>query len=360
MSPRALLLALAALTLVAPDRAATIQATGAATAPPSVGGDLPSPTEATGAAAAPASVGEDLSTPTKATGEVAPPAQVSANAPAPAEATDDQRLVPPDKSVGQWVRDGETETFAGEAIYNHIDGAGELFLEFGFDSVTVQRYHEGEAELTLEIYRMKDQEAALGVHLMKCGREERDPSFKPRHTVGQFQLMFQRGRYFVLATCPQGGAERKRTLLEFGRFVADRVEGDKPLAIWDLLPRQGLIESSRRLIRGPFALQSLITLGEGDVLQLGGKLTAVAADYEQRGGSPSTRLVVEYPDRLAAREAFERLRSGLDPELKVTASWTSRFDFIDHAGKYGIASVSKTRLTIVFGLNSPTAKDSAV
>ncbi len=337
MSPRAVLLVLTAL---AAGVGSAAPPTGSATAPPAMSANAPTPTYATGAATA--------------------PPVVSANAPAPAEATGDQNLVPPDKSVGQWVRDGETETFAGEAIYNHIDGAGELFLEFGFAAVTVQRYREGDAELTLEIYRMKDQEAALGVYLMKCGREERDQSFKPRHTIGQFQLMFQQGRYFVIVTCPQGGAERKRDLLGSGRFVADRVAGDKPLAIWDLLPREGLIESSRRLIRGPFALQSLITLGEGDVLRLGGKLTAAAADYEQRGGSPSTRLVVEYPDRLAAREAFERLRSGLDPQLKVTASWTSRFDFVDQAGKYGIASVSKTRLTIVFGLASPFSKDSAV
>lgn len=335
-------------------------ATSESSTPAAATGEPPSRAPATNEPSARAPATNEPSSRAPATDEPPARAPATGEATARAAATGDEGLVPPDGFLGEWKQDGKTEVYPGEALYDHIDGAGELFLEFGFEAVTVQRYRAGDDELLLEIHRMTDQQAALGVYLMKCGREVRDPAFAPRHTIGQFQLTFQKGRYFVIATCPQGRGSRRPALLGFGGFVADRVEGDKPLAILKLLPQDGLIESSLRLIRGPYALQSLITLGEGDVLGLGGKITAIAADYQQRGGTPSTRLVVEYPSHARAAGNFARLRAHLDPQLRIVKEWGSRFEFVDQAGKYGVASFARTRLTIVFGLGNPNVRDSAV
>jgi len=273
-----------------------------------------------------------------------------------AAAEGDPGLLPPDGFLGAWSRHETAQVYPGAELYGHIDGGAELFLEFGFDVLTLQRYRRGEDEFVLEIYRMADPEAALGIYLMKCGRETPDAGFPDRHTVGRYQLAFAKGRYYILVTSVQGKAELQPALLEFGRFVAaDIPPAVKPAAL-GLLPREGLVESSVRLIRGPYALQSVAgSLGEGDLLELGGRIVAVAGDYGEPGGTVSTRLIAEYPSGEIASAAFRHVRERLDPLLKVLGAGEDRLVFRDRAGRFGVVTRAGSRLEVRLDLSSRPA-----
>src|SRR5512135_601814 len=104
--------------------------------------------------------------------------------------TGDASLVPADNAVAGWKRSEAVRVFGGADLYGYIDGGAELFLEFGFDRLTLQKFRSGKNELAVEIYRMADPVAATGVYLMKCGKATRDPSFAARHTINRHQLMF--------------------------------------------------------------------------------------------------------------------------------------------------------------------------
>lgn len=272
---------------------------------------------------------------------------------AAAWASGDPGLLPPGGFLGAWGRHESTRVFPGAELYGHIDGGAELFLEFGFDVLTLQRYRRGEDEFALEIYRMTDPEAALGIYLMKCGRETPDAGFPDRHTVGRYQLAFVKGRYYVLVTSVQGKPELQPVLLEFGRSVAAGIPAAAAPAVLGLLPREGLVEDSVRLIRGPYALQSVAgSLGEGDLLRLGGRIAAVAGDYRDAGGAVSTRVIADYPSGEAASDAFRHLREGLDPLLKVLGATEDRLVFRDRAGKFGVVSLTGGRLDVQLDLSS--------
>ena len=51
------------------------------------------------------------------------------------------------------------------------------------------------------------------------------------------------------------------------------------------------------------SLQALYTLGDGDILQLGGTITAAAGDYKDAAGA-ITLIVADYPTPAAATAAF--------------------------------------------------------
>ena len=53
-----------------------------------------------------------------------------------------------------WVEAGATKSFYKHDLYGHINGGAELFLEFGFEKLTVQRYHKDTIEIDLEIYEI--------------------------------------------------------------------------------------------------------------------------------------------------------------------------------------------------------------
>jgi len=192
---------------------------------------------------------------------------------------------------------------------------------------------------------MTDPTAATGIYLANCGKETPDPSFRERHTISSFQLRFKRDRYYVIANNLDGDKKYVPQMLEFGKYIASRLPPDAPVEALKMLPQANLVKDSLRLIRGPYALQAIYTLGEGDVLQLGRKVTAVAGSYETPGGR-YTLILVDYPNAAAAGVAFDYLRRNLDSYLKVVDKSEKALVFRDYDGKYGRMSYAGTRLSI--------------
>lgn len=257
--------------------------------------------------------------------------------------------MPADNAVTGWRRSEPARIFTGADLYGYIDGGAELFLEFGFDWLTLQKFRSGRDELAVEIYRMADPVAATGVYLMKCGAPAPDRTFAARHTANRHQLMFVRERYFVTVNNLSGDEAVGRNLLTFGRAVASALPADQVPVELSRLPARGVVPASERLVRGPFGLQSIFTLGEGNILQLGGRTVAVAADLRDQAGE-RTRLVVVYPDAAAAARAFANLRLHLDSYLKPLTSSAERLVFKDYENKFGLATLNARTLDLTLHL----------
>jgi hypothetical protein len=262
----------------------------------------------------------------------------------------DAALLPADGTVAGCARSGAPEVYPGAELYGLIDGGAELFLELGFAHATVQRYACAGQEVSLEVYRMDDAAAALGVYLAKCGRETPDPALAARHTVGRLQLQLVRGDVYVAVTGERADAALRPALLGLtGAAVAAVPDAAAdPLAA---LPRAGLVAGSERVIRGPFALQAIVTLGEGDVLQLARhSVTAVAGEYLDAAGARSSRILAVYSDESAASAAFAAVRDGLDEYLTVIERSDARLVLRDHAGRFVVVARDGARVEVLANL----------
>lgn len=280
------------------------------------------------------------------------PATAPAAAHAPQSASrpaGDTALMPADNAVPGWKRSGPSRVFTGADLYGYIDGGAELFREFGFDRLTLQRFQSGGGEVDVEIYRMTDPAAATGVYLMKCGKPTPNPGFAARHTVNRHQLMCVRDRFYVTVNHVSGAGTAETGLLAFGRAVASALPADRVPAELSRLPGRGIVPGSERLVRGPYGLQSIFMFGEGDILQLGGRTVGVAADVRDDRGA-STRLVVVYADAGAAGRAFASLRAHLDSYLKPIASTPTRLVFRDYENKFGVATVNARAIDVTLHL----------
>ena len=277
---------------------------------------------------------------------------------AAAVAGSDGTILPAAGAVSGFEPVGQARVFTESALYGHIDGGAEIFFEFGFEEVTVQRYASHRSAIDIELYRMTDPTAALGIYLQKCGDRCEPPAAHqgfPRYTTwGRAQLMFVDDRFLAIITADNADAQTAAAMPAFASDVTKRLPPDRPIEPGVLLP-SGWTAGSVRLIRGPLALQAIITLGEGDVLRLGGRLTAAAAEYNDAPGRPAHTLVVaEYPDEGAARAAFAHLRANLDAEIRVLREAASSFVFRDYAGRFGVAGTDTRRLTLRLNLaNDP-------
>ena len=267
-----------------------------------------------------------------------------------AASTTDDPLQGEDKLVDGWAHASPTETFKGSELYGHINGGAETFLELGFEALTLRRYGNDGDEISVELYRMTDPLAALGVYLMQCGKENRLATFDERHTAGRYQLTFLRNRYYVIVANPRGKDALVPLLARFAQAVASRLPEGVVCDELAVLPEAGRVQGTMRIVRGPFGLQSIYTLGEGDVLRLQGKVTAFAADYLDGEGSSYKRIAATYPGKRSAAEAFRYLTGHLDPHLDVLQHEKNRLVFKDYAAKFGEVKRSGKRLDIRVGL----------
>jgi len=252
----------------------------------------------------------------------------------------------PERIDSGWSRTESPRTFTQADLYNYIDGGAEVFLEFGFSRLVVNRYSNGRDDLTIEMYEMEDATAALGVYLVKRGPEHPVPGVSPRSTGEPSQITACHGRLFLQANNPSGSEKNMAAMIDLINRATAVPAGETPATALDLLPRENRVPESELLIRGPVVLQNLVTLGDGDILSQNGKLYAAAADFRRGNGSVSTTVIIRYPDTQQGEAALRHLAANLDPYLKVAESRADRLRLRDFQNRPIDVSLVGSTLTI--------------
>jgi hypothetical protein len=262
-------------------------------------------------------------------------------------------VIPADGFAPGWARSEAPRIFGGNRLFDHIDGGAELFLEFGFESLVLQRYAKGENELVLEVYEMSGPESALGLYLMKCGKETPLAGIAARNSSETAQYTILKGRYFIHVNNPSGGEELVPVMTALADRALEALPVERPAELLAVLPADGLVPGSAILFRGPLGLQSIYTLGEGDVLDQRGIIFGASGAYEHPRLGRHSLILVVYPDPARAAAAFAGLAARLDPYLKVLEKGRARFVFEDFKKEYGLAELKADRVEIRVGMASP-------
>lgn len=246
-----------------------------------------------------------------------------------------------------WTAKDSGRRFVGYDLYGHINGGAELFHEFGFVDLRVRNFADaGGAELDLEIYRMADSTAALGIYLAKCGRERPVAGLDFRNTANAYQLTAVKGDHFVQVNNFGGKTALLDTMSALIRMVLAAVPAAGPeplLALLDEAWPHGdqLLPGSLRLLRGPLALEPICTLDGNDPLGLGVGRHAVAGRFlDPDAATTRTVIAVAYPDGSAARAALAKLLPG-------GGAIGDGGEFEDAQGRSVAATVTGRRLRIV-------------
>jgi len=263
-------------------------------------------------------------------------------------------FIPEDGFEDGWVKSGNPKKFSRNDLYGHINGGAELYLEFGFEELVVQRYTNDESELDLELYQMDTPEAALGLFLMTIHKESREGELKERYTLNQYQLITVKGNVFIKINNFNRAGFPRVAMLKLAESVFSNIKKSKKIKLFINLPSDNLVEGSERIFRGPFALQPVFTFGDGDILRQGGKIFGVMGEYKTGNDSESIKiLVVPYQDEAYAAETFVYLYDNLDRYLQKLGHSDNKFSFKDYNDRFGLVELnnSKIRLTINLSKN---------
>ncbi|MCU0236024.1 MAG: hypothetical protein MUC72_02955 [Acidobacteria bacterium] len=253
---------------------------------------------------------------------------------------------PADGFAPGWRRSGPVETYVPSALYNVIDGGAELFLEMGFVDLRIQKYEGAGAEIAVEAYCMENAAAALGIYLLKCGRETPVPGIDGRNSGDRFQYALLKNNYFVFINNFSGREDLLPVMTALGQRIIAAIPAGEAVRELDILPQADQVPGSGLLLRGPYSLQAVYTLGDGDVLQLNGRIFAAAAVYQDEEGASHTLIAAAYDDNAMAASVFASLRRGLDPYHKVLETGDGFFVFQDFRDLFGQAEVRGRNIEI--------------
>jgi len=216
-----------------------------------------------------------------------------------------------------WTESAPPRQYVGKDLFNHIDGGAEVFLEIGFRDVTVRTFSAGQATITLEVYAMTSPTAARGMYLRFRGRGSAVAGVTSRNVGDRYQITAQKDRYFIQITNASGAERCLPPMVNLANQILAAIPQDGEVPLLGLLPAEGRVPGTEAIVCGPYALQNIFTLGDGDILQLQGERCGVAADYTTENGARITWLIVAYRDSEYAQAAFAHLADGLDPHLQV-------------------------------------------
>lgn len=121
-------------------------------------------------------------------------------------------LVPRTLSEMNGVGSVHSRTFTETSLYGYINGGAELYLEYGFDTLMVTEMEVDGSDIKLEVYRMKDPEAAFGIFSVSRFRCNAGARLTEHICRSAYQLQFCKGPYYVSIINDTGSeADQKRS-----------------------------------------------------------------------------------------------------------------------------------------------------
>ncbi len=223
------------------------------------------------------------------------------------------------ESAGPFRRTPQLRRIEPAAIFEYMDGAGELYLAYRFDHLEVAEYASREnGDILVELYWMRTSDDAYGLLSGDWGGEpvalaDPPPDPGPRALFGAGLLRLWSDDLYARVMATRESEASRRAVLALGRAIAAGRRDPPPPRLAAMMPENAaglaLRADTRCFLRSHLVLNSVYFIAQRDILDLGPNVEAVTARYGR-----ARLLLVRYPDGAAARLALQRFRAAYLPE----------------------------------------------
>jgi len=214
-----------------------------------------------------------------------------------------------------WKWDGKTKNFNSRTLFDYMNGAAELYLAYGVQSVDIYQFEKsGQPSLTMEIYRMGSSADAYGIFSFE--KQDEDAGIGQGSEFGGGMLRFWKGPYFVSIYGEGEGPELEAAIIHLGKEVAQSIsQSGPPPPLIQRLPdtKLGLIPKSIRYIRSHVLLNQRFFIANQNILHLSPQTEAVIAQY-LRGSQKIHLLLIRYSAEKQAETALQSFKKAYMPE----------------------------------------------
>jgi hypothetical protein len=241
------------------------------------------------------------------------------------------------KTIGAWARSGSAQIIDSTSIFKYMNGAGELYLSYGFNHLEVYEYTaDNQKSILVELYYMKTSDDAFGLLSLDWGGEpvtfNHSPVNKTSYDIappdsalyGKGLLRIWSDNIYARVMAEYETLDSREAVLSLGRaIVANRKNPPQPKLL-NILPQT--IGSDWKLrndrigyFHSYLVLNSLYYLSHQNILNLDLSTDAVTAPYEKANSGELKRvqfLFVKYPDSAKAQKALGNFHNAYLSEHK--------------------------------------------
>jgi hypothetical protein len=154
-----------------------------------------------------------------------------------------------------WTMRGAAAAYNPANLYEYIDGAAENFLAYDFQELAVANFEQGGAQVTVEVYRHGNADAAFGIY---SSEKPLAGNFLSMGAEGYYEngvLNFLSGPFYVKINSFALPADKDQEILtSFATAVAAKAEKNPRLpGLLAVLPEKDRVSHSERfLLQAPF------------------------------------------------------------------------------------------------------------
>jgi Family of unknown function (DUF6599) len=202
-----------------------------------------------------------------------------------------------------------------ENLHEYLNGGAERYLGYGFNELYMREYLGGPEKtlrIIVELYRMDCPTNAYGI--FSSDRAGENPGNVGGEAVlGEYLLQFYQGEFYVRISDADLAGALKPVLLEFGKRISSRLPAPDKNNVPDLVerfPLKGVFKSSLVYFHTQNSLNSLIYLGDDNILGLGKKTEAVSAEYQPAPSTPDVTarvVLIRYQNEKSCSSGFDSL-----------------------------------------------------
>ena len=158
----------------------------------------------------------------------------------------------PPQNIGAWTAEGETEIYVGDDLFIYINGGAEIYHEYGFVEVAVQRYVRGNDSVSVEIYTMDGD--AFGIYSFARSSSGHEVNLGEGGTSADYYLHFWSGPGLAVITAESEFEDLGTAVFEIGTAVEGcLLSGGAEPDLLDQLPIDGRIPGSEVYFTGRLA-----------------------------------------------------------------------------------------------------------
>jgi hypothetical protein len=213
-------------------------------------------------------------------------------------------LLPELEELPGWTISQEPQIYAGDQLFELIDGGADIYLEYGFAKVVSVQYKDpSQNNIQVEIYEMTDAPSAYGIFSITQQVAEWSSDYGTISAVNDDYISFWKSRYYVNLSWSSRQHIDKPLLVKIAGLVDGKIKetGNYP----DLLKDFSSDDSGIKTIylKGNLALSNFYYFDYKDVFQAAQGLAWAKEGYHM--------VIFFYPDPEKALEVMTSSKQGI-------------------------------------------------
>ena len=164
------------------------------------------------------------------------------------------------ESIGStgWLRKPDVDVFAGESLFEYIDGAAEMYHKYGFMDLHAAEYDKGNAVVTVDIYRFRSEDMAFGMYTTLRPEEPDTVMMGIEGFAFDTNWLYVKGPYLVNVytydSVEMGEVRKVAAAIEAGLSGTTTRPG-----AFDAFPESDRVPYSEKIYAGAFLSQEVLT-----------------------------------------------------------------------------------------------------